>query len=304
MYFIAILISVSLLVSYDCRKSSKSHKSHSKNLAYDTPLYNFAVGAAEKLTSDKKVADECLVDYWKIKQPTVEAGTHVFFKDLVVPLLKIRETVESSIVQVCTKYANDFRGWLYENLDPTTTAEVQKVHKAAADAAAAKTATTATKKARKIFLQTGIKKTFRVSKKLRTQHWWKVLERSLPEIVEPIKTFKELLHKVLDGYVSVQFNTFIDCINKSVQTEDPLNRQLVAYRSLMRFVFKSKSMSEFLSVFTTLICNWDQFNSYIELLNNGVNEIDINKRWKLYGQAFAQLVISLATGVNLETRRR
>jgi len=296
-YIFLILISVCLLSSIYSRRSSRTHKSKSHNRAYDTPLYQFALGAAEILTSDTKVADECLVDYWKIKQPTVEAGHHVWFKDLVEPLLKIREIVGSSIVQVCQKYPNDLRGWLYENLDPTTTSQVKAAQAAANPTPAAKTKT----KKRRIFLSLGTKKTS-VSRRLRTQHWWKVLESQLPSTVELIQKFKAQLQTILDGYLSTQFNQFIDCISKSVQTEDPLNRQLTAYRSLMRFVFKSKTMSEFLSVFVTLLCNWDQFNAYIETLNNAVNTVENMPRWKLYGQAFAKLVVALATGVNLERR--
>jgi len=296
MYIFLILFAISLLASINSRRSSRTHKSRSNSRAYDTPLYQFALGAAEVLTSDTKVADECLVDFWKIKQPTVEAGHHVWFKDLVEPLLKIREIVGSSIVQVCLKYPNDLRGWLYENLDPTTTAEVKASQVKASPVPATKT------RKRRVFLSLGTQRSTTVSKRLRTQHWWKVLERQLPSTVELIQKFKAQLQTILDGYLSTQFNQFIDCISKSVQTEDPLNRQLTAYRSLMRFVFKSKTMSEFLSVFVTLLCNWDQFNAYIETLNNAVNTVENMPRWNLYGKAFGKLVVALATGVNLEGR--
>ena len=285
---------------------------------FKTPLFAFAKGAASILAAPPanlsvvaqaaaihKVAMECTSDYWKIKQPSVQRGTAVFYQDLNTPLLKIRELVNNSIIQVCLKFPQDLRTYLYEQMD------------AKADPNAPLTPT----KRRRVLLQLELTKrhTKKVAKKKstvasgmtssasksKTGTYWDVLIVQMPEVIVQMKLIRDQLRVIVGGYIGVQFNAYIDCLAKSVVTEHKLNTQLVAYRSLMKFaLLPGAPWHNFINVFTKMLCNYDQFYDFVEFLNKGVTYNGQTEQWNLFGQAWGKFVVALATGIPLDKKRR
>lgn len=267
---------------------------------YNTPLYHFAKGAVEWIAAPpksvegktrkqtiEKTTKECMISYWKIEQPSVQAGTLQFYQDLNASMLELRKLVNNSIVQVCLKFPKDLRAYLFEKLDPPANPNAR----------------------RRVFLETERKKKHKTSKNMKsktavkTGTYWDVLKTDMPKVVEVFKKMREQLRVIFKGYIGWQFNQFVDCLGKSVFTEHALNTKLLGYRNLWQWALKENaSWGNFINTILPALCNYDEWYSFTTYLNKGVTQVGKYQQWNLLGQAWGKFVVASITGIPLDRR--
>ena len=270
----------------------------------DTVLYQFALGVSDILVSDPSVASECQVHSWKVDQPSIQKGTAQWFKQLEIPLKKLKHYLDTYALQpVCEKDPARLKIWLYKSLAKEKERHDNLVKKKlpykninVEDSYGDITHKIKLKKKakkRKNFLAT--------SSKTGTKDWFAVLKLSLPKVPYNLLKYKMVLDKMMKGFLLIQFNEFIDCVGKQPETGRSINNRIVGYRLLMIYFQEGKTTKEFGNVISYLLCNWNRFLDHINTVIKANLEKDEKKKWFLYGQAMGKLVVALATGNKFET---
>ncbi len=276
-----------------------------------TPLFQFALGVADILTSDPKAAQECQLQHWMIDQPTIQEGTADWYAELTVSLSQLKNLIDVYALQpVCTKASDKLKGWLgpalekeneryletvkqnktYDNIDYPDPYRNQSQ----------KLPDRNNTRRRRVFLsKSKAKSRSKLKNKLKkNKDWWGVLSLSLPLVPYHILKYKLMLDKMMKGFIFIQFNQFIECIARSINTNRAINDRLVGYKSLMEFQKNGNTMSEFGNWFSLLLCNWNRFIDHIKSLEAGNSEKDPMKKWFHYGQAMGKLVVAVSTATD------
>ena len=311
------IISYFLINFRACNQIPNPNFSHNNSLKKDEPiliknpqgtvLYQFALGAADILVSDKSAASECQVQHWMIDQPSIQQGSAQWFEQLAEPLIEMKSLIDIYALQpVCQKYRFRLQQWLLVSLDKeykryihnkrlNVTHENIEEYQDPYDPRL-------NPNKRRIFLSKS-KKTLKSQitrktelSKTKTKDWWKVLSLSLPKLPYHILQYKIVLDKLLRGFLMIHFNEFIDCVAASIDTGRAINDRILVYRSLMTYSKNGKSLHEFENVFEICLCNWNRFLDFVNTLDKGNKEKDWKRKYFLYGQALAKLVVAISTG--------
>lgn len=275
-----------------------------------TVLYQFALGASDVLVSDPKNAEECQPQPWMIDQPSVQAGTSQWFDQLAEPSMKLKGLMDIYALQaVCKKHVGKLRGWLAGALDKereryqhAKSSNVSYDNIDYPDPYGNQSETVKVKNSTNIRRRMFLSKSKTESKrkammKSKTKDWWGVLTLSLPLVPYHLLSLKRVLDKMMRGWVFIQFHEFLDCTARSIDTPRDINDKIVAYRGLMAYLkkgYKTDTMN-FGNVFSLLMCNWNRYMDHVDTLVLAAREKDEKKKWFMFGQAMAKLVVALST---------